>query len=147
MQDFGSSAIWRRPWPKASSTPASILVTAGAGHGTSSRDLPAARFVVFSQNHDQVGNRMLGERLSHLVSFEGLKLAAGRRASCLPLSPCCSWARNTAKTAPFQYFISHSDPELVEAVRRGRREEFAAFRWTGEPPDPQDEGDLSPRQT
>jgi maltooligosyltrehalose trehalohydrolase len=46
-------------------------------HGRSSRDLPAERFVVFSQNHDQVGNRMLGDRLSQAVSFEALKLVAG----------------------------------------------------------------------
>jgi maltooligosyltrehalose trehalohydrolase len=43
------------------------------------------------------------------------------------------------ETAPFHYFISHSDQDLIEAVRRGRREEFASFRWKGEPPDPQDE--------
>jgi len=43
------------------------------------------------------------------------------------------------ETAPFQYFVSHSDPELIEAVRRGRREEFAAFQWQGDVPDPQDE--------
>jgi maltooligosyltrehalose trehalohydrolase len=41
------------------------------------------------------------------------------------------------ETAPFFYFVSHSEPELIEAVRRGRREEFAAFQWQGEPPDPQ----------
>jgi maltooligosyltrehalose trehalohydrolase len=41
--------------------------------------------------------------------------------------------------APFQYFVSHSDPQLVEGVRRGRREEFSSFQWKGEPPDPQDE--------
>jgi maltooligosyltrehalose trehalohydrolase len=43
------------------------------------------------------------------------------------------------ETAPFQYFISHGDPELVEAVRKGRRREFAAFDWQADPPDPQDE--------
>jgi maltooligosyltrehalose trehalohydrolase len=43
------------------------------------------------------------------------------------------------ETSPFQYFTSHSDPALVEAVRRGRREELATFNWEGEPPDPQDE--------
>jgi maltooligosyltrehalose trehalohydrolase len=107
-------------------------------HGSSSRDVPGERFVVFAQNHDQVGNRMLGERLSQLVSFEGLKLAAG----AVLLSPCIPllfMGEEYGETAPFQYFVSHSDAALVEAVRRGRREEFSAFAWQGEPPDPQDE--------
>jgi len=43
------------------------------------------------------------------------------------------------ETAPFQYFVSHSDEQLVDAVRQGRKEEFSAFQWKGEPPDPQDE--------
>jgi maltooligosyltrehalose trehalohydrolase len=107
-------------------------------HGSSSRDVPADRFVVFAQNHDQIGNRMLGERLSRLVSFEELKLAAG----AVLLSPCIPllfMGEEYGETAPFQYFTSHSDAALVEAVRRGRREEFSAFAWQGEPPDPQDE--------
>jgi maltooligosyltrehalose trehalohydrolase len=106
-------------------------------HGTSSRNIPAPRLVVFAQNHDQVGNRMLGERLSQLVSFEGLKLAAGI-VLLSPFVPLLFMGEEYGETAPFQYFTSHSDPVLVEAVQRGRREEFAAFQWQGEPPDPQD---------
>jgi maltooligosyltrehalose trehalohydrolase len=107
-------------------------------HGTSTRDIPAERFVVFSQNHDQVGNRMLGERLSQLVDFESLKLAA---ASVIlsPFIPLLFMGEEYGEEAPFQYFISHSDPQLIEAVRNGRRHEFTAFSWQGEPPDPQDE--------
>ena len=107
-------------------------------HGNSSRLLPARSFVVCAQNHDQVGNRMLGERLSHLVSFEDLKLAAGV-VILSPFIPLLFMGEEYGETAPFQYFISHSDPALVEAVREGRREEFVAFRWQGDPPDPQDE--------
>ncbi|MBI4286778.1 MAG: malto-oligosyltrehalose trehalohydrolase [Chloroflexi bacterium] len=107
-------------------------------HGSSSRDIPAERFVVFAQNHDQVGNRMLGERLGQLVSFEGLKLAAAV-VLLSPFVPLIFMGEEFGETAPFQYFTSHSDPALIEAVRRGRREEFTAFRWQGEPPDPQDE--------
>jgi maltooligosyltrehalose trehalohydrolase len=107
-------------------------------HGTSSRHIPAHRLVVFAQNHDQVGNRMLGERLSQLVSFESLKLAAGI-VLFSPFIPLLFMGEEYGETAPFQYFTSHSDPALVEAVRRGRRKEFAAFQWQGEPPDPQDE--------
>jgi len=107
-------------------------------HGSSARDIQAERFVVFSQNHDQVGNRAQGERLSHLVSFEGLKLAAGV-VLLSPFVPLLFMGEEYGEIAHFPYFISHSDAELIEAVRRGRREEFAAFQWQGEIPDPQDE--------
>jgi maltooligosyltrehalose trehalohydrolase len=108
-------------------------------HGSSSRDVPAHKLVVFAQNHDQVGNRMLGERLSELLPFEGLKLTAGV-VLLSPFIPLLFMGEEYGETAPFQYFVSHSDPDLVEAVRRGRREEFKAFVWQGELPDPQDEG-------
>jgi maltooligosyltrehalose trehalohydrolase len=106
--------------------------------GSASRDLAASRFLVFAQNHDQVGNRLYGERLSQLVSFDALKLAAG----AVLLSPCLPllfMGEEYGETAPFQYFVSHGDPELIEAVRRGRQEEFAGFEWEGEAPDPQAE--------
>ncbi len=105
-------------------------------HGSSSLDLPSSQFVVFAQNHDQIGNRMLGERLSELVPFEKLKLAAGA-VLLSPFIPLLFMGEEYGETAPFQYFISHQDPGLVDAVRKGRREEFAAFHWRDEPPDPQ----------
>ena len=107
-------------------------------HGNSSITIPAHRFVVFAQNHDQVGNRPGGERLSRLVSFEALKLAAGI-VLLSPFIPILFMGEEYGEIAPFAYFVSHSDPSLIEAVRRGRREEFAAFRWQGELSDPQDE--------
>jgi len=107
-------------------------------HGTSSKDIPAHRFVVFSQNHDQVGNRADSERLSQLVSFEALKLAAGM-VLLSPFIPLIFMGEEYGETAPFPYFISHTEPQLIEAVRKGRREEFAAFNWQQETPDPQDE--------
>jgi len=107
-------------------------------HGRSSERVPARRHVVFAQNHDQVGNRMQGERLSQLVPFEGLKLAAGL-VLLSPYIPLLFMGEEHGETAPFLYFVSHSDPGLIEAVRRGRREEFGAFGWRGEPPDPQAE--------
>ncbi len=106
-------------------------------HGNSSKDRPAHQFVVFSQNHDQVGNRMLGERLSSLISFESLKLAAGV-VFLSPYVPLIFMGEEYGEDSPFIYFIHHSDPSLVEAVRNGRREEFRAFSWGGEPPDPHD---------
>ncbi|MPZ77222.1 MAG: malto-oligosyltrehalose trehalohydrolase [Deltaproteobacteria bacterium] len=110
----------------------------GRRHGSSTRDIPAERFIVFSQNHDQVGNRVLGRRLTQLVSFEKLKLAAGA-VLLSPFVPLLFMGEEYGEEAPFQYFISHSDPQLIEAVRKGRQEEFAAFEWNIEPPDPQDE--------
>jgi len=107
-------------------------------HGSSSTSIPAHRFVVFAQNHDQVGNRRAGERLSQLVSFEALKLAAGV-VLLSPFLPLLFMGEEYGETSPFQFFVSHSDPGLIEAVRRGRPEEFARFRWQGEIPDPQDE--------
>ena len=107
-------------------------------HGAPTRDIPPHRFVVFSQNHDQVGNRMFGERLGRLVSFEDLKLAAAA-VILSPHLPLLFMGEEYGETAPFLYFVSHSDPGLVEAVRRGRKEEFAAFAWQGEAPDPQAE--------
>lgn len=105
-------------------------------HGNSAKDQPARQFVVFAQNHDQIGNRMGGERLSALVSFEALKLAAGA-VLFAPFIPLLFMGEEYGEEAPFLYFVSHEDPALVEAVRRGRKEEFKAFRWPGEPPDPQ----------
>ncbi len=107
-------------------------------HGSSSRDLPAQRFVVFAQNHDQVGNRMRGDRLTETVSFENLKLAAGL-VILSPYLPLLFMGEEYREQAPFPYFVSHSDAGLIEAVRRGRRMEFASFEWQGEIPDPQDE--------
>jgi len=114
-------------------------------HGNSSRDVPAGRFVVCAQNHDQVGNRMRGERLSELVCLERMKLAAGV-VLLSPFIPLLFMGEEYGETAPFPYFVSHSDADLVEAVRRGRREEFAAFGWPDEPPDPQDEATFQKAQ-
>ncbi|HEY0244375.1 MAG TPA: malto-oligosyltrehalose trehalohydrolase [Mucilaginibacter sp.] len=97
---------------------------------------PGDQFIVFSQNHDQVGNRMLGERSSQLFSFEMQKLMAGAVmvASYLPLLFMGEeWSAQT----PFLYFTSHNDPELAKAVREGRKTEFKAFHVEAEAPDPQ----------
>ncbi len=110
----------------------------GRRHGNSPVLNDARQFVVCSQNHDQVGNRMLGERLAHLVPFDALKLAAGV-VLLSPFVPLLFMGEEYAETAPFLYFTSHADEALVEAVRQGRREEFASFQWAGEVPDPQAE--------
>lgn len=105
-------------------------------HGNSALDRPASQFVVNSQTHDQVGNRMRGDRSSTLVSFEALKLAASV-VILSPYLPLLFMGEEYGEQAPFLYFVSHSDWDLIEAVRRGRKKEFESFRWQGEPPDPQ----------
>jgi maltooligosyltrehalose trehalohydrolase len=107
-------------------------------HGNSPSGLARSNFVVCIQNHDQIGNRARGERLSELVNFEGLKLAAGVTALA-PFIPLLFMGEEYGEMAPFQYFTNHGDQELIEAVRKGRQEEFAAFAWEGKVPDPQDE--------
>jgi maltooligosyltrehalose trehalohydrolase len=106
--------------------------------GRPARELPYDRFVVSVQNHDQIGNRMLGERLSELTDLEGCKLAAATMLTS-PFVPMLYMGEEYADPAPFRYFVSHTEPDLIEAVRTGRREEFAAFAWQGEAPDPQAE--------
>jgi maltooligosyltrehalose trehalohydrolase len=107
-------------------------------HGNSAKSVPAERLIVFAQNHDQVGNRMRGDRLSSVVPFDALKLAAGL-VMASPFVPLIFMGEEYAETAPFQYFVSHGDRDLIEAVRKGRREEFSRFQWQGELPDPQSE--------
>jgi maltooligosyltrehalose trehalohydrolase len=80
---------------------------------------------------------MLGERLGGLVPFEKLKLAAAA-VLLSPFLPLLFMGEEYGETAPFLYFVSHSDPDLIDAVRKGRRQEFSAFAWQGEVPDPQD---------
>ncbi len=99
---------------------------------------PAKQFVVCAQNHDQVGNRMLGERITSLVSFEMLKVVAGLYLLS-PYTPMLFMGEEYGEENPFLFFVSHTDKDLVEAVRKGRKEEFAAFAWQGEAPDPQSE--------
>ena len=111
-------------------------------HGNSPRGLASSKFVVCNQNHDQVGNRAAGERLTGLVNFEQLKLAAGITLLS-PFVPLLFMGEEYGETAPFQYFTSHGDPALVEAVPQGRREEFAEFGWEDSVPDPQDEQTFS----
>ena len=80
---------------------------------------------------------MLGDRLSQAVAFEDLKLAAGL-VILSPFIPMLFMGEEYGETSPFPYFVSHSDAELIEAVRRGRKSEFSSFQWQGEVPNPQE---------
>ncbi|MCL5067796.1 MAG: malto-oligosyltrehalose trehalohydrolase, partial [Thaumarchaeota archaeon] len=93
-------------------------------HGMSSRGLPGDKFVIYIQDHDQVGNRLGGERLSTLVSTEKLKLAAALYLLSQNI-PMLFMGEEYWENSPFYYFIDHSDKTLIEAVRKARRREFA----------------------
>jgi maltooligosyltrehalose trehalohydrolase len=136
--DFGAIDDLARAWTDGFVYSGQYSAYRKRRHGSRSRQLPAAKFVVFAQNHDQVGNRRGGDRLSHLVSFDSLKLAAGV-VLLSPFLPLLFMGEEYGETAPFLYFVDHGDEALVEAVRTGRKEEFAAFGWSGDIPDPQDE--------
>ena len=106
-------------------------------HGRTAEGLEPHRFVVALQNHDQVGNRARGDRLTHLVSPD--RARAGAAITLLaPAVPLLFQGEEWAASTPFPYFTDHTDPDLAEAVRQGRRSEFAAFGWRPEDiPDPQ----------
>jgi maltooligosyltrehalose trehalohydrolase len=108
-------------------------------HGTRAGSIDRTRFVVCVQNHDQVGNRARGDRLGTIVAPAAARLACG----LLLLSPCVPllfMGEEYGERRPFPFFCSFADPAIVEAVRRGRRQEFAslAFRWGSDIPDPLD---------
>jgi maltooligosyltrehalose trehalohydrolase len=107
-------------------------------HGAPATDVPADRFVVFVQNHDQVGNRPLGDRLATLIPGARVRLAAAALLFS-PYVPLVFMGEEYGETNPFLYFVSHGDAGLVAAVREGRRREFASFPWPDEIPDPQAE--------
>jgi maltooligosyltrehalose trehalohydrolase len=113
----------------------------GRPHGTPAAHLPGRRFVSAAQNHDQIGNRARGERLVSLTSAGGARIATALVALA-PSLPLFFMGEEWGAREPFQYFVSHGDPALVEAVRRGRREEFKAFEEFADGadiPDPQAE--------
>ncbi|MBW6499155.1 MAG: malto-oligosyltrehalose trehalohydrolase [Bacteroidales bacterium] len=106
--------------------------------GTSAEGEPGERFVVYTQNHDQTGNRMMGDRLSTLVDFESLKIAA----AALLFShfiPMLFMGEEFGEESPFLFFTSHGSERLAEKVRQGRKREYRAFMKGAEPPDPQAE--------
>jgi maltooligosyltrehalose trehalohydrolase len=110
----------------------------GRVHGRSSAGVPRQRFIVCAQNHDQVGNRPLGERLASLVAPERQRLAAAL-VLLSPYVPLLFMGEEYGETAPFLYFIEHGDPDLIEAVRAGRTREFESIGLAAAQIDPQAE--------
>jgi maltooligosyltrehalose trehalohydrolase len=104
---------------------------------------PAYRFVVFDQDHDQVGNRAVGDRLPATLAAhphrDGLVRVAAGLVLTAPFTPMLFMGEEWGADTPWQYFTDHTDPFFAEAVSTGRRSEFAAFGWAAaDVPDPQD---------
>lgn len=109
--------------------------------GTLGRREPVERFVVAAQNHDQIGNRPRGDRLTALVDPRAERVAQTLLVVG-PGTPLFFMGQEYGERAPFFFFTSHGDKRLGEAVFKGRQEEFAALEWEGQTPDPQDPGTL-----
>lgn len=97
----------------------------GKRRGTPSGDLPPSAFVNFLQNHDQIGNRAFGDRLTTLCSPEAVE-AATAALLLAPQIPMLFMGEEDASETPFLFFTDHAG-ELADAVRKGRRKEFAKF--------------------
>lgn len=109
----------------------------GRHHGRSPAGIEGHRFVVCAQNHDQVGNRAVGDRLGEVVGDGRLRIAAALLLTA-PFTPLLFQGEEWGASTPFQYFTDHADAELGAAVSRGRRDEFGSFGWEpDEVPDPQ----------
>ncbi|MEV5713578.1 malto-oligosyltrehalose trehalohydrolase [Amycolatopsis mediterranei] len=108
------------------------------GRPVDTRTVPGHRFLGYLQNHDQIGNRATGDRLSATVAPG--RLACGAAILfCSPYTPMVFMGEEWAASTPWQFFASFPDPELAEAVRTGRRREFSRHGWgESDVPDPMD---------
>lgn len=106
-------------------------------HGRSASHLSQHRFLGYIQNHDQVGNRAIGERLHIDTGLDRAKVAAALVLTA-PFIPMLFQGEEWAASTPFQYFADHDDPEMARLVSEGRKREFSAFGWPPEViPDPE----------
>lgn len=135
LGDFGSIADLRKAYDRAFVYDGRWSAHRRRTHGDSAADLPTDHFVVCSQNHDQIGNRLAGERLSLLTDAAGLRCAAAA-VLLSPYLPLLFMGEEYGETRPFLFFVDYGDPALVEAVRAGRSREFAAEHGDRSPPDP-----------
>jgi len=140
-QDFGSLAALAKTLRRVFFHDGSWSSFRGRSHGrpVAAGRLPADRFICYLQDHDQIGNRAAGDRISATLTPGLLKAAAGLVLTA-PFTPMLFMGEEWGATTPWQYFTDHSDPRLGQAVADGRRAEFARHGWAAaEVPDPQDE--------
>ena len=135
--DFGSFAQLAKALTRAFVYDGTYSKYRNRRHGRPADGLSAHRFVDFIQNHDQVGNRAMGERLEHLAGMDRAKVAVGLVLTA-PGIPLLFQGEEWAASTPFLYFADHEDPEMARAVSDGRKKEFAAFGFAERQiPDPE----------
>jgi len=106
-------------------------------HGRPTGNLSQHRFIGFIQNHDQIGNRAMGDRLREIAGLDRAKIGAAVMLLA-PFLPMLFQGEEWAASSPFQYFADHDEPEMARLVSEGRRKEFEAFGWgPGSIPDPE----------
>jgi maltooligosyltrehalose trehalohydrolase len=136
--DFGSVAKLAKALTKTFVQDGTYSTYRGREHGRAVDDLSPHQFLGYIQNHDQVGNRAIGDRAEQIVGMDRAKVAVGIVMTS-PFIPMIFQGEEFAASTPFQYFADHEDPEMARAVKEGRRGEFAAFGWKPEEiPDPED---------
>ena len=137
-EDFGSFAQLAKALQQAYVYDGTYSLHRDRPHGRPPVRLTGHHFLGYAQNHDQVGNRAQGERLSQLVSVGRQKIAAALVLTA-PFVPMLFQGEEFGASTPFQYFTHHEDQDLGSKVSEGRRNEFKAFGWNPEQiPDPQD---------
>ncbi|HEU5156314.1 MAG TPA: malto-oligosyltrehalose trehalohydrolase [Streptosporangiaceae bacterium] len=136
--DFGSMAALAKTLTEVFFHNGTYSTFRGRGHGrpVDVARVPAHRFVGYLQNHDQIGNRAVGDRISATLSPSSLKVGAGLLLTS-PFTPMLFMGEEWGAGTPWCFFTDHVDPEQARNVSAGRREEFAGHGWT-ETADPQD---------
>ena len=135
--DFGSMADLHKALKHAYVYDGKYSTYRKRRHGRPVETLSAHHFVHFDQNHDQVGNRALGERLEHLCGLEAAKVAIGL-VLLAPYVPMLFMGEEFATSAPFLYFADHEDEEMRKQVAEGRKRDFALFGFDRDVPNPED---------
>ncbi|MGH4002162.1 MAG: DUF3459 domain-containing protein, partial [Pseudonocardiaceae bacterium] len=136
-QDFGTVALLAKALRQSYVYDGTWSAYRKRVHGRPPTGIPAYRLLGYLQNHDQVGNRAAGERITALASVARAKVGAALVLTA-PFVPMLFQGEEWGASSPFQYFTDHQDPELARAVSQGRRNEFSGFGWSPEDvPDPQ----------
>jgi maltooligosyltrehalose trehalohydrolase len=138
--DFGSLESLARTWQQVFFHAGTYSAFRHRVHGrpVDTQRLSAHRFLCYIQDHDQIGNRATGDRISATLS-PGLLGVAAAMVLCSPYTPMLFMGEEWGSKAPWQFFASFPDPDLANAVRTGRRAEFAGHGWaTEDVPDPMD---------
>ncbi|WES65219.1 malto-oligosyltrehalose trehalohydrolase [Microbacter sp. GSS18] len=138
-EDFADPGALAKVWTRGFFHDGTFSSFRGRGHGRPvPPDVPAWRLVTFAQDHDQIGNRATGDRLSQSLPPDRLAVAAVLTLTA-PGTPMLFMGEEWGASTPWQFFTSHPEPELGEATARGRIAEFARMGWDeSQVPDPQD---------